>query len=93
MEDIRELEEETARALSQRMGKHSEEPGESERTWGNPPSPGGRADGPRPLADTVDGTQIGEDGIPKQWSLSSRSSHCSQIAGQTPGEPSPSLPF
>ncbi|XP_072356501.1 membrane-associated phosphatidylinositol transfer protein 1-like, partial [Scyliorhinus torazame] len=75
MEDIRELEEETARALAQRMGQRGEEPGGG--AWGGP----GGAEGPRPLTDSVDGPEIGGDGVPKQWSLSSRSSHCSQVAG------------
>ncbi|XP_041038138.1 membrane-associated phosphatidylinositol transfer protein 1-like [Carcharodon carcharias] len=80
MEDIRRLEEETARMLAQRMGKHSEEPGRGIEAWGGSPSPGG-VEGPRPTSDSVDGKDPAEDGVPKQWSLSSRSSHGSQLAG------------
>ncbi|XP_067883020.1 membrane-associated phosphatidylinositol transfer protein 1-like, partial [Heterodontus francisci] len=81
MDDIRRLEEETARMLAQKMGKYSEEPGAGFSAWGTVQGPGGTAEGPRPLGDTVDGTEVDDEGVPKQWSLSSRSSYCSQLTG------------
>uniref|UniRef100_UPI00398E8F41 membrane-associated phosphatidylinositol transfer protein 1-like n=1 Tax=Pristiophorus japonicus TaxID=55135 RepID=UPI00398E8F41 len=75
MEEIRALEEETARTLAQRMGRFGEEP-----LGADGESPGG-TEGPRLLPDPTDGKELAEDALPKQWSLSSRSSHSSQHAG------------
>ncbi|GCC44795.1 hypothetical protein chiPu_0028833 [Chiloscyllium punctatum] len=86
MADVRALEEETARTLARRMGKHSEEQlTQPSAAWSTPPA-SLQAEGPTPLADLVDGQRLDDDGVPKQWSISSKSSHCSQLTGQDIGD-------
>ncbi|XP_062350151.1 membrane-associated phosphatidylinositol transfer protein 1 isoform X3 [Cinclus cinclus] len=82
MEDIRQLEEETARMLAQKMAKCGE--GEEPPTAGI--SPGGQPepDGPggQEEAELQAGTDTpSDDTFAKQWSTSSRSSYSSQHGG------------
>ncbi|NXK57224.1 PITM1 protein, partial [Chauna torquata] len=82
MEDIRQLEEETARMLAQKMAKC----GEAEEPPAAGPSPEGR---PEPgAADGQEGAEAQgasdaspDDTFAKQWSTSSRSSYSSQHGG------------
>ncbi|XP_019327575.1 PREDICTED: membrane-associated phosphatidylinositol transfer protein 1, partial [Aptenodytes forsteri] len=86
MEDIRQLEEETARMLAQKMAKC----GEAEEPPIAGPSPEGR---PEPGgADGQEGAEVQgvadaspDDAFAKQWSTSSRSSYSSQHGGERPG--------
>lgn len=83
MEDIRQLEEETARMLAQKMAKC----GEAEEPSTAGPSPEGR---PEPGgASGQEGTEAQgtadispDDSFAKQWSTSSRSSYSSQHGGE-----------
>lgn len=86
MEDIRQLEEETARMLAQKMAKC----GEVEEPPIAGPSPEGR---PEPGgASGQEGAEVQgvadaspDDTFAKQWSTSSRSSYSSQHGGERPG--------
>ncbi|NWV72245.1 PITM1 protein, partial [Malurus elegans] len=82
MEDIRQLEEETARMLAQKMAKcgEGEEPpaaGISPKGRTEPDGPGGQEE-----AELQAGTETpSDDTFAKQWSTSSRSSYSSQHGG------------
>lgn len=86
MEDIRQLEEETARMLAQKMAKC----GEAEEPPAAGPSPEGR---PEPgAAGGQEGAEAPgtsdaspDDTFAKQWSTSSRSSYSSQHGGEGTG--------
>ncbi|XP_009470082.1 PREDICTED: membrane-associated phosphatidylinositol transfer protein 1-like, partial [Nipponia nippon] len=86
MEDIRQLEEETARMLAQKMAKC----GEAEEPPATGASPEGR---PEPgAASGQEGADVQgvadaspDDTFAKQWSTSSRSSYSSQHGGEGPG--------
>ncbi|NXA71964.1 PITM1 protein, partial [Thryothorus ludovicianus] len=82
MEDIRQLEEETARMLAQKMAKCGE--GEEPPTAGISPEGQPEPDGPGGQEETE--LQVGtdtpsDDTFAKQWSTSSRSSYSSQHGG------------
>ncbi|NXC84818.1 PITM1 protein, partial [Cercotrichas coryphoeus] len=82
MEDIRQLEEETARMLAQKMAKCGE--GEEPPTAGISPEGQPEPDGPggQEEAELQAGTDTpSDDTFAKQWSTSSRSSYSSQHGG------------
>ncbi|NXG56299.1 PITM1 protein, partial [Hemiprocne comata] len=86
MEDIRQLEEETARMLAQKMAKC----GEAEEPPSAGPSAQGRLEPGEPSGQ--EGAEVPEvadaspdDTFAKQWSTSSRSSYSSQHGGERPG--------
>ncbi|NXO85201.1 PITM1 protein, partial [Sitta europaea] len=82
MEDIRQLEEETARMLAQKMAKCGE--GEEPPTAGISPEGQSEPDGPggQEEAELQAGTDTpSDDTFAKQWSTSSRSSYSSQHGG------------
>lgn len=86
MEDIRQLEEETARMLAQKMAKcgEDEEPPASGISPEGQPEPGGP--GRQEEAELQAGTDTpSDDTFAKQWSTSSRSSYSSQHGGERPG--------
>lgn len=97
MEDIRQLEEETARMLAQKMAKC----GDTEEPCTAGPSPEGRLEPGG--ASGQEGAEVQgvddaspDDSFAKQWSTSSRSSYSSQHGGERPGSEwvgfSPSTP-
>lgn len=86
MEDIRQLEEETARMLAQKMAKCGED--EEPPAAGSSPEGQPEPDGPgrQEEAELQAGTDTpSDDTFAKQWSTSSRSSYSSQHGGERPG--------
>lgn len=86
MENIRQLEEETARMLAQKMAKCGE--GEEPPVAGISPERQPEPDGParQEEAELQAGTDTpSDDTFAKQWSTSSRSSYSSQHGGERPG--------
>ncbi|XP_043940084.1 membrane-associated phosphatidylinositol transfer protein 1 [Protopterus annectens] len=84
MEDIRQLEEETARMLAQKMAKFAE-PSQAEMAPASPEVSDRSSNlleaGNKPVDQNGREANTPEDGLTKQWSTSSRSSHSSQHAG------------
>jgi len=83
MEDIRQLEEETARMLAQKMAKcgEAEEPPTAGPSPEGRPEPGGASGQEGPEAQGVADASP-DDSFAKQWSTSSRSSYSSQHGGE-----------
>lgn len=86
MEDIRQLEEETARMLAQKMAKcgEAEEPPTAMPSPEGRPEPGG-ASGQEGVEAQGMADASPDDTFAKQWSTSSRSSYSSQHGGERPG--------
>lgn len=86
MEDIRQLEDETAQMLAQKMGKCS---GAEEPPTAGPSSEGRmeprRASGQEGAEAQQEADVSPDDTFAKQWSTSSRSSYSSQHGGERPG--------
>ncbi|XP_065491586.1 membrane-associated phosphatidylinositol transfer protein 1 isoform X3 [Caloenas nicobarica] len=83
MEDIRQLEEETARMLAQKMAKRgeAEEPPSAGPSSEGRPEPGGPSEQDGGAEAQVGADASPDDSFAKQWSTSSRSSYSSQHGG------------
>ncbi|XP_065694970.1 membrane-associated phosphatidylinositol transfer protein 1 isoform X2 [Patagioenas fasciata] len=83
MEDIRQLEEETARMLAQKMAKRgeAEEPPTAGPSSEGRPEPGGPSEQDGGAEAQVGADASPDDSFAKQWSTSSRSSYSSQHGG------------
>lgn len=84
MEDIRQLEEETARMLAQKMAKRgeAEEPPTAGPSSEGRPEPGGPSEQDGGAEAQVGADASPDDSFAKQWSTSSRSSYSSQHGGE-----------